>query len=87
MEINRYFVEKELIMGTAELRVQLHQIIDAESDDKKLEAVYTLLRSPKVAFEPMSLTEYTEAIDTARKQINTGDFKTIEQLEKESENW
>ncbi|MCP4459308.1 MAG: hypothetical protein GY816_15005 [Cytophagales bacterium] len=74
-------------MGTAELRIQLHQIIDAELDSEKLEAIYTLLKSPKVAFEPMSMAEYTEAIDTARKQINAGDFKTIEQLEKESKNW
>ncbi|MCB0496307.1 MAG: hypothetical protein KDC79_09235 [Cyclobacteriaceae bacterium] len=74
-------------MGTAELKLQLHQIIDAEPDIKKLEAIYTLLKSSPIAFEKMSLEEYTDAIDTARAQIAAGNFKTVEQVEKESNNW
>ena len=74
-------------MGTAELRHQLHQIIDAETDAKKLEAIYTLLKSSPIAFEKMSLEEYTNAIDTARRQIAEGKFKTVDQIENESKNW
>ncbi len=74
-------------MNVAELQLQLHQTIDSITDTKKLEAVYTLLKGSEGPFKPMSLQEYTGAIDEARQQIKDGNYKSVDDLEKESENW
>ena len=74
-------------MGVADLRLQLHGIIDAIADKEKLEAVFTLLKSAKGPFQPMSRKEYVEQIDEAISQVNEGKSLSVEDLEKESENW
>ena len=72
-------------MNVAEL--QLHQAIDSITDGAKLEAIYTLLQKSEGPHKKMSMDEYVEAIDESRKQIEKGDFLSIEDLEKESKNW
>jgi len=67
-------------METADLKVRLHEIIDAEPDTKKLEAVYTLLNGSSKHLEPMSLDSYVEAIDIARNQIQSGEHLTFNGL-------
>ena len=74
-------------MGVADLRLQLHQIIDAIADKEKLEAVFTLLKSNKGPFQSMSQKEYVEQIDEAINQVNEGKYSSADDLEKESENW
>lgn len=74
-------------MSIADLRLQLHQIIDTVTDESKLEAICTLLMEKGESGKRMSVEEYVRTIDTARQQIKDGEFKSIETLEKESENW
>jgi hypothetical protein len=74
-------------MGVADLRLQLHEIIDAIADKEKLEAVFTLLKSAKGPFHPMSHKEYVEQIDEAKNQVSEGNYLSVDDLEKESESW
>ena len=83
----RYLYVKHEIMGIAELRLQLHQIIDSVTDKAKLEALCTLLIDTDVSGKRISIEEYTNAIDEARQQIKDGKYISVEDLEKESENW
>jgi hypothetical protein len=74
-------------MNVAELQLKLHQTIDSITDSKKLNAIYTLLEASDDSFHPASLKEYIDAIDEARDQIKTGKSTSIEDLQKESDNW
>jgi hypothetical protein len=74
-------------MSAADLRLQLHEIIDAIADKEKLEAVFTLLKSAKGPFQPMSQKEYVKQIDEAISQVSEGKYSSTDDLEKESENW
>ena len=74
-------------MNIAELQLQLHQAIDTITDSKKLEAIYTLLKGSKGPYKPMSKEEYAGAIDEARQQIKDGKYLSVDELEKESDNW
>lgn len=87
MVINRYFVVKIMRMNIAELQLQLHQAIDTITDSEKLEAIYTLLKGSKGPYKPMSMEEYVGAIDEARQQIKDGKYLSVDELEKESDNW
>jgi len=69
------------------LRLQLHEIIDAIADKEKLEAVFTLLKSAKGPFQPMSHKEYVEQIDEAKSQVSEGNYLSADDLEKESKSW
>lgn len=74
-------------MSIAELRLQLHEVIDTLSDKEQLEAIYTLLKREDSPMKRMTKEEYTSAIDESIDQIKKGQFLTQEELEKESENW
>lgn len=74
-------------MSIAELRLQLHEVIDTLSNKEQLEAIYTLLKREDSPMKRMTKEEYTSAIDESIDQIKKGQFLTQEELEKESENW
>lgn len=74
-------------MSLAELQLKLHQTIDTITDKKKLNAIYSLLKSSNETFSPISLEDYVKAIDDARDQIKSGNVTSVEDLEKESNNW
>ncbi len=74
-------------MSVAELQLKLHQTIDTITDSEKLKALYVLLKGAEQPFSPMSLESYIGAIDEAREQIKAGKSSSIDDLEKESENW
>ena len=74
-------------MSIAELRLQLHEVIDTLSDKEQLEAIYALLKREDSPMKRMTKEEYTSAIDESIDQIKKGQFLTQEELEKESENW
>lgn len=74
-------------MGVAELKSKLHQAIDSINDQNKLEALYSLLKDTKSKYANLSLEEYVSAIDEAILQVKRGDFSSVEDFEKESENW
>jgi hypothetical protein len=74
-------------MSLADLQLQLHQAIDSITDEKKLEAVFNLLKGGIEPFQRMTLKEYVDQIDEAKKQVNDGKYLSADDLEKESENW
>lgn len=74
-------------MNVADLQLQLHKAIDTITDSDKLVAIYTLLQKTNGPHHPMSIEEYTNAINESREQIKKGDFLSVEDFEKESENW
>ncbi|MGY6521941.1 MAG: hypothetical protein ACXIUD_09450 [Mongoliitalea sp.] len=74
-------------MGVAELKSKLHDVINAINDQNKLEALYSLLKDTKSKYATMSLEEYVGAIEEAILQVKRGDFSSVEDFEKESENW
>lgn len=87
INVNRYLWEKGNDMNIAELQLQLHQAIDQVTDSEKLEAIYTLLKGSKGAYEPMSTKEYIDTIDESRQQIKDGKYLSVDEFEKQSENW
>ena len=74
-------------MSIAELRLQLHEVIDTLSDKEQLEAIYTLLKGEGSPMKRMSIEEYTKAIDESIDQIKKGQFLTQEEVERDSEDW
>lgn len=74
-------------MGVAELKSKLHQAIDSLNDQDKLEALYSLLKDTSSKYASLSLEEYVSAIDEAILQVKRGNFSSVEDFEKESENW
>jgi hypothetical protein len=74
-------------MSLAELQLKLHQTIDSITDSDKLNALYVLLKGSEPPFPSMPLQEYIDAIDESRLQIKEGRSSSIDELEKESENW
>lgn len=74
-------------MSVAELKSKLHQAIDSLNDQDKLEALYSLLKDTSSKYATMSLEEYVSALDVAIIQVKRGDFSSLEDFEKESENW
>ncbi len=74
-------------MNIVDLQLQLHQAIDSITDEKKLEAAFTLLKGSEGPFQRLSLKEYVYQLDEAKKQVNDGQYLSADDLEKESENW
>lgn len=74
-------------MNVAELQLELHLAIDSITDEKKLEAIYQLLKGSKGPFTPMSIDQYAQAIDDARIEIKKGQFLDVGDLENESSKW
>ncbi len=74
-------------MSIEELRLQLHEVIDTITDSAKLQALNTLLQGSRSSHKSMSIEEYVGAIDEARQQIKEGKYLSIDELEKESDNW
>ncbi len=74
-------------MNISDLQLQLHQAIDSISDKEKLVAIYKFLKGSKGPYHTMTEEEYVAAIDEARRQIEEGQFQSVDELEKESENW
>ena len=74
-------------MSIAELRLLLHQVIDTVNDADKLEAIFTLLKGETAPYNSMTIEEYISAIDEARQQIKDGKHLSVDELEKESDNW
>ncbi|UXX80056.1 hypothetical protein N7E81_02915 [Reichenbachiella carrageenanivorans] len=80
-----------LIMGTAQLKEELHQYVDR--GDKRL--LHMMQAIAKAYFEedytspgdPMSIEEYKERIREAKSNIAVGHFTTQEDLEREMEQW
>lgn len=74
-------------MNVSELQLQIHQAIDSISNKEQLIPIYKLLKGSKGPYRPVTETEYIEAIDEAKRQIDKGKYQSVEELEKESENW
>jgi len=74
-------------MSIADLQTRLHETIDTITDSKKPEAIYTLLKGTGEPHSPMSKDEYVAAIDEARQQIREGKYLSVDDLEKESQDW
>lgn len=74
-------------MSIAELRLQLHEVIDTLSNKEQLEAIYTLIKGQDSSMKRMTKEEYTSAIDESIDQIKKGQFLSQQELERESEDW
>jgi hypothetical protein len=82
-----YIYEKDKQMLVADLRLKLHQTIDGITDSKKLMAIYALLKGEVQASTPISLEEYVQAIDEARREMKSGEFTDLRSLVKEAQSW
>ncbi len=82
---------KHFIMGTAQLKEELHQYVDR--GDKKL--LHMMKAVAKAYFEddytlpgdPMSIEQYKDRIKEAKSNIEAGHFTTQEDLEQEMQQW
>ena len=82
-------------MSTLELKTDLHQLIDQVDDTSILKAIYTLLKKQSSnntigytsGFKALTKKEFIKRIEKAESQIKKGQFVSIEELKKESENW
>jgi hypothetical protein len=84
-------------MSAVEMREEVHQLID-QLDDRLLEAVHAMLGiyvqkevDPVVGYEadgtPITASTLEQQADEAVTQIERGEYTTLEELEKESEQW
>lgn len=84
-------------MSAGEMREEVHQLID-QLDDRLLEAVHAMLGiyvqkevDPVVGYEadgtPITASTLEQQADEAVTQIERGEYTTLEELEKESEQW
>lgn len=88
------FVENSFIMGAAELRKSLHNIID-HADERFLRMVKSLANEYTkdeeiVAYragKAITKAELYQELKEAEKEIENGDYLTIEEFAKESEKW
>ena len=84
-------------MSAVEMREQVHQLID-QLDERLLKAVHAMLGTyvqkyvdPIVGYEadgtPITASTLEQQADEAVTQIERGEYTTLEELEKESEQW
>lgn len=85
-------------MSTVDMRAEVHQMID-EVDIALLEAIHAMLgtykkrqeEDPIVGYEidgtPLTLSTLEKQADEAVAQVERGEYITLEELEKESEQW
>lgn len=89
---------KGILMSTVDMRAEMHQMID-EVDNALLEAIHAMLgtykkrqeEDPIVGYEidgtPLTLSTLEKQADEAVAQVERGEYITLEELEKESEQW
>lgn len=83
-------------MGTIELREKLIHLINT-ADEQYLESLSYLVESKKVVKgdivaytvqgEPLTKEMYVKKVKKTEASVKAGNFTTIEDLEKEVENW
>jgi phage anti-repressor protein len=81
-------------MGTSELRQALHLFID-QADERFLRMINSLAKeysndedaSVSLAGNDISKSELYQALKKAEKEIENGDYISIEEFSKESEKW
>ena len=88
------FVENSFIMGAAELRKSLHHIID-QADERFLRMISSLAneytKEDKIvayrAGKAITKAGLYRELKEAEKEIENGDYLTIEEFAKESGKW
>jgi hypothetical protein len=83
-----------MVMGTAELRKELHSYID-KADEEFLKMVYAMSKEYdqsdvvgyKVDGTPITQEDIKERVKEASARVKAGNYITQEDLEKEMENW
>ncbi|NBC06155.1 MAG: hypothetical protein GVY26_03075 [Bacteroidetes bacterium] len=85
-------------MSTVEMRAKVHKMID-EVDNTLLEAIHAMLETyqkrqeddPVVGYEvdgtPVTASTLEKQADEAMEQVARGEYITLAELEKESEQW
>ena len=68
----------------ADIKVELHQMIDQIGDNKVLEAVYTLLSNQRVAYttsgNPLNQAAYEAMIEEGEEDIRKGNVHSHEEI-------
>lgn len=87
---NRYFVRKEYVMGTIQLREELHKYID-QADDRILRLVKGMFQADTDDYtlpdEQISEETLKIRVNAAKSRINSGQFTSQEDLESEMKEW
>lgn len=90
MRRNRYFVRKEYVMSTIQLREELHKYID-QADDRILRLVKGMFQADTddytLSGAPMSEEALKRRVKAAKSRINAGQFTSQEDLESEMKEW
>lgn len=81
-------------MGTTELRKKLHNYID-DADETFLKMVFAMSKEYKTPLiigyntdgSPITQEDLKERIRLASNRVKSGDYITMEDIEKEVENW
>ncbi len=91
-----YIKSNAYIMSTAELRKKIHNFID-KADERFLRMIYSLASeytkttTDEVvcyrAGKPITKSQLYKELKESEAEIERGDSMTIEELEKESEQW
>jgi hypothetical protein len=83
------------MMASAQLKTELHHLIDKVNDSSVLKAIQTLLKkqlqNSAVGYDAkgkkISTKAFIRRIEKAETEVKAGKFVTIDELEKESEKW
>lgn len=82
-------------MEAQTIKVDLHRMIDNISDVSFLNALREIIKKgeqePIVAYsvkgEPITKSQYIQDIKAAQERVKAGQYTSVEDLEKESEQW
>ena len=74
------FIEEFMKIVNVEKLERFEQLLRSEKDDKEIVA-YT------IKGKPLTKKEYIKQIKEADASINAGEYTTVEDLEKEVQNW
>jgi len=78
-------------MSTTELKEKLYQYIDTASEDELQKLNAYVEDDPIIGYtiegEPIRAKAFKERARAARARIKEGHYRTLDELEKESEKW
>ncbi|NQZ75969.1 MAG: hypothetical protein HRT61_07640 [Ekhidna sp.] len=83
---NRYFVEKEIVMGAAQRLEAIQEFLSTKADDRFINLVFSMVETEK-EYQPISVEQYNKELDEADAEMDRGEFISHEELKEQMKNW
>ena len=83
---NRYFVEKEIVMGAAQRLEAIQEFLTTAADERFINLVFSMVETEK-EYQPISVEQYNKELDEADAAIDRGEFYTQDEVEQRAKSW